>query len=136
MLEIIVIFALCHSNAKRVRAKGRKPGMFVFYTILLWVGMEFLGALIGTLIAWPNYQSSFLPYGLALLFAIIGGVLSTVVAKNAKPQEEFDVEVVDTSIEIVSPKLNVEWEAPVEEISSEGNDETAVETPVDLNKSQ
>lgn len=135
MVEIIVIVALCMANAKRVQAKGRKPGLFVFYTIILWIGMEFLGALIGILIVGiNNYMQSLLPYGMALAFAIAGGILSTVISKNAKPAEELNSEVIETPIDIVPSKIDVEWEAPAELEVSQVDDEATDGKPIDLHK--
>lgn len=49
MLEIFGIMALCGVNRKNATARGASPGKYTVFTILLWVGLEFLGAVIGQL---------------------------------------------------------------------------------------
>ena len=90
MIEIILLILLCNSNAKKVKARGRKPGMFVFLTIVLWVGMEFLGAIIGSVIAvFRSQDSLFLAYLMGLVFAVIGAVISVQIAKNVTPGNDY-----------------------------------------------
>ena len=80
MLEILFIIFLSNKNKANAISRGRKPGMFIGLTIGLWFGLEFLGAFIGTLADMGAGA-----YGLALLFAIIGGVASYLIAKNCTP---------------------------------------------------
>lgn len=106
MVEIIALIVLCMANAKRVQAKGRKAGLFVFYTIILWIGMEVLGALFGLLVVgvgpYPTLESSAFPYVMALTFAIVGGVLSYKISKNAKPAGVLKNKVTEIPSEVIS----------------------------------
>ncbi len=79
MLEVLLIIFLCNKNKANAMSRGRKPGGFVALTITLWVGMELLGGLIGAA-ADMGYGA----YGLAILFAAIGGLTSYLIAKNCK----------------------------------------------------
>lgn len=80
MLEILAIIWLCNKNKANALARGRKPGGFVGLTIALWFGLEFIGVLIGL-----SAEMGLGTYVLGLVLAIIGGVISYVVAKNSKP---------------------------------------------------
>ena len=79
MLEILLIVFLCNKNRANAMSRGRKPNGFVALTIALWVGLELLGGLIGAA-ADMGYGA----YGLAILFAAIGGLTSYLIAKNCK----------------------------------------------------
>ena len=57
MLEIFGIMMLCKANKKNALARGKRPGGFIALTIILWIGMEFLGIFIGTM---ADLQDSFL----------------------------------------------------------------------------
>jgi hypothetical protein len=78
MLEIAIIIWLVSSNAKIARANNRSPGLYGFLTVLLWVGMEITGAVIGALVV----GEGFAPYIFALIFAAIGGVISRVIVSR------------------------------------------------------
>ena len=84
MLEIFLIIWLSNKNARTVKEKGRKPALFVVLTVLLWVGGEFLGAILAILF---GFESSSI-YIMALLFAVVGAVSSHLIAKGAKPGTE------------------------------------------------
>ncbi len=77
MLEIFGIMALCNINKKNAAARGEKPGKYIAFTILLWVGLEFFGALIGALA-----ELGMGTYILAMIFAGIGGFISYIIAKG------------------------------------------------------
>ncbi len=79
MLEILFIIYLCKKNAAAAVERGRKPGGFIALTVLLWVGMEFLGGFIGGLADLGTGT-----YLLALGMAVAGGVISGVIAKNCR----------------------------------------------------
>lgn len=86
MLEVLIIILLCNRNAQKVKQKGRRPGKFVFLTVLLWIGMEFIGAFIGTVVSLIVLGDvSFLSYLFALVFAVVGAIISVQIAKNAEP---------------------------------------------------
>lgn len=76
MLEILGLIWLSKKNAENAKSAGKNPVIFVLLTIVLWVGMEFLGAYIGN----TNGMGAG-AYALALVFALIGGGISYAIAK-------------------------------------------------------
>ena len=98
MLEIIALILLCRRNAKKAKSRGRKPTGFVFMTIGLWVGLEFIGIFVGTLIGINKglelEEYIYQLYIPAVIMATIGAVLSVVITNNCKkgdyvPPEAF-----------------------------------------------
>lgn len=87
MLEIIALIALCRHNGRIVREKGRRSGGFIAITVILWFGLEILGAIIGVLV-FDVTTNGDIPGGIyisALVFAALGALLSYLIARNAKP---------------------------------------------------
>ena len=82
MLEIFAIILLSNKNKANAIARGRKPGGFVALTIGLWLGLEILGAIIG-----GAAGLGIGAYGLALVLAGIGALISYLAAKNCTPGE-------------------------------------------------
>ncbi len=82
MLEILGIIWLSNKNKANALSRGRKPGGFVALTIALWFGLEFIGLFIGFAL-----EMELGAYILGLGFAIIGGVISWLVAKNCRTGE-------------------------------------------------
>jgi hypothetical protein len=80
MLELLALYYLSKKNKANALARGRQPGFFVAITVILWVGMELLGVVLG---AYVGGQIG--AYLLALVFAAAGGAISYVLAKNCKP---------------------------------------------------
>ena len=80
MLEIIAIILLCKFNSKHAVERGRKPGLFIFYTILFWLLGEFVGGIIGGI-----FGLEMTTYIIALGLGILGGACSYFLAKNCKP---------------------------------------------------
>ena len=79
MLEILAIIWLCNLNSKNAVSRGRKPGLFIFLTILFWISGEFLGGIIGGI-----FGLEMGTYIVAIVLGILGGVCSFLVAKNCK----------------------------------------------------
>ncbi len=79
MLEIMAIIWLCNTNKKHAAQRGRKPGGFVALTVVLWVGLELLGLVIGVSTGMEAFM-----YLLAILFAGTGGLVSYLIAKNCR----------------------------------------------------
>ena len=77
MLEIFLIALLCNTNKKNALARGRNPALFIALTIILWVGLEFAGAFVGAALGLEMTGS----YGLALAGAVIGALISYVIAR-------------------------------------------------------
>ena len=82
MLEILALYYLSRKNKANALVRGRKPGFFLAMTFILWFGMELLGLFLG---AYLGGQVG--AYLMGLTFAVIGGVISYVLAKNCKPGE-------------------------------------------------
>jgi hypothetical protein len=77
MLEIFAIAFLASSNSKIAQGKRRSPVAFALLTVGLWVGFEFIGAIVGAFVG-----EGLIPYVFALLFAGIGGLISYLIVKN------------------------------------------------------
>ena len=82
MLEIFGIIFLANKNGKNASDRGRKPGSFKGLTFLLWFGCELIGFFTGMAATNGETLSA---YGVAILFAIIGGIISYIIAVNCKP---------------------------------------------------
>lgn len=85
MLEVFGIMMLCKANRKFALARGRKPGLYVALTIILWVGMEILGFVAGSLLD-LKYGNFLIVYG----FAGIGALISFLLAKFAPRGDYVD----------------------------------------------
>ncbi|MDR0548559.1 MAG: hypothetical protein LBI10_03995, partial [Deltaproteobacteria bacterium] len=85
MLEILALFFLISKNSKNAISRGRKPGLFIFLAILLWLGLEFLGGLIGYLATNGERLPTYL---FALMGGLSGGVISYFIAKNCSKGQE------------------------------------------------
>jgi hypothetical protein len=79
MLEIFAVTWLVTSNAKIALSYRQNPLKFGWITALLWFGSEFLGACIGALL---SDSDMIIMYVFALVFAVIGGVISRVIVNN------------------------------------------------------
>lgn len=87
MLEIIAIIILAGKNGKLAIRKGLKSGTWVLYTVLCWIGFEFLGAFIGLMAL--GRENILMIY----LLAIIAGVSSYFFIQsilNKKPDQMDD----------------------------------------------
>ncbi|MDR2437214.1 MAG: hypothetical protein LBD17_04000 [Endomicrobium sp.] len=82
MLEIIALIILINVNAKNAGKRGRKGWPFALLTLIMWIGFEILGAVIGNIASEGHTVPTYLT---ALVFAIIGGIVSYLIAKNCKP---------------------------------------------------
>lgn len=69
MLEIFAIIMLSKKNGQLATQKGLKSGTWILYSVLCWIGFEFVGGLIGIL---SFGQQNILPaYFLALACAVL-----------------------------------------------------------------
>lgn len=80
MLEIFAVIALANKNKKNALERGRRPGIFMAMTYLLWFGLEIAGAIIGAFL-----ELGYGIYLVALGMAGIGGLVSYLAAKSCKP---------------------------------------------------
>lgn len=76
MLEVFGLVMLCKANKKNAIARGKRPGGFIALTIILWIGLEILGVVVGVSLDLGR-GSIFLAY----LFAGIGALISFLCAK-------------------------------------------------------
>lgn len=67
---------LCKANKKNALARGKRPGGFIALTIILWIGLEIIGVVVGMSLDLGR-GSIFLAY----LFAGIGALISFLCAK-------------------------------------------------------
>ena len=85
MLEVIVVYYLCKRNSENAKARGKKGGSAVAYTICLWIGFEVIGAFLGAFLsAIIGMEGVYGIYMLALVFAGIGALISNLISKSGQ----------------------------------------------------
>lgn len=95
MLEVFAIIGLCKVNKNNAIARGKRPGGFIALTIILWIVMEFIGAIVGTIVAYSTtgdisdssgykFTAVLFAYG----FAGVGALISFLCAKFG-PQGDY-----------------------------------------------
>ena len=92
MLEIIAIIVLAGQMGKMAKRKGQNPGYWKLYTVLGWIGGEFIGALIAIKLMGKQDYLSLLPIaivGAAVGYFIVRGLLSRM---PDVPEEGFEFE--------------------------------------------
>ena len=105
MLEVFAIIGLCKVNKNNAIARGRRPGGYIALTIVLWIGMEFIGAIVGMFVAASQnggtLDSSSYKFTAVLFaygFAGVGALISFLCAKFG-PQGDY----VDPSVQRYQP---------------------------------
>lgn len=94
MLEFLAVFGLCKVNRRNAIARGRKPGGYIALTIVLWIVMEVIGVIVGTVLQYSLFgerDSSGLNLFILVIaygFAGIGALISFLCAKFA-PQGDY-----------------------------------------------
>src|SRR3954469_6345272 len=83
MLEILLLISMCKSLGKMLRAKGRNAGLFQFMLVMMWLGGEIVGAIVGMVVLGGGGAV----YLFALLGAAAGAIVTWIIAKNLKPQD-------------------------------------------------
>ena len=94
MLEIIAIVILGQKISKLVKEKGLSPSKYVIIMVLLWIGLEFFGAFIGTIMIGPGMAA----YPLGILGAIVGAIIGYQIAKNAEPKAKDSGDLLDANV--------------------------------------
>jgi hypothetical protein len=92
MLEIIAIIFLSRNMGKMAKRKGQKPGPWILYTVLAWIGGEFIAALIAIQSMGQRDYLSLLPVlliGAVIGYLIVRGLLSRL---PDVPDEGFEFE--------------------------------------------
>ena len=87
MLEIILLIFLTRKIGEIVESKGHKAGWYKVMTVLLWIGGEVTGAVVGGIVSGLTDSGTGLVYLFALLGAAAGAGLSFLVAKTRSPRE-------------------------------------------------
>ena len=82
MLEIIALIFLVRHIGEVVRSKGRKPGWFQVLTVVLWIGGELVGGVIGGSVGALTDTGMALAYVCALLGAAAGAGISILIARS------------------------------------------------------
>ena|SRR5215207_627744 len=94
MLEIIALIYLTRHVGGIVKSKGRRPGWFKLMTVLLWIGGELTGMVVGGIVAALSDSGgdpagdaglSFV-YVFALAGAAAGAGLSVIIARSLGAQ--------------------------------------------------
>ena len=85
MIEILFLIFLSNKNASNAKERGRKPGVFIALTIILWFVFEISGAAIGNAM-----ELGYGAYLIAFPMAALGGLLSYIIAKNCKEGDYVD----------------------------------------------
>lgn len=89
MLEIILVIYLTRRVGEIVEAKGRRAGWFKFMAVMLWLGFELTGGIIGGIIVALTHSTEILAYLFALIGAAIGAGISLIIAKSVS-NKTFD----------------------------------------------
>ena len=96
MLEIIAIIFLSKNNGKLATSKGLKSGTWILYTVLAWIGAEFVGALAGILLF--GQENFFMAYLLAIGCAIASYfIIRNVLQKKPDLIEEEEINRIGVS---------------------------------------
>ena len=82
MLEIIILIFLARKVGEIVRSKGRKAGWFQFLAVVLWIGGELVGGVIGGSVGALTDTGMALAYVCALLGAAAGAGISILIARS------------------------------------------------------
>jgi uncharacterized protein YcfJ len=81
MLEIIAIISVSKTIREIALSKRLKPAKYIIIMIVLWLGFELLGGIIGAIIFGAGLES----YLIAIVGAGIGGYLGYNIAQKAEP---------------------------------------------------
>ncbi|HEX4963609.1 MAG TPA: hypothetical protein VF173_22465 [Thermoanaerobaculia bacterium] len=92
MLEILVLIHLTRKNGGIAEKKGHRPGLYKLLTVLLWLGGEIIGAVLGGIMAG---EETALIYVLALVGAIVGAGLSRLIVNSLSSLSPVQTEVFD-----------------------------------------
>src|SRR5215207_8361128 len=90
MLEIIALIYLTRYVGDIAKSKGRRPGWFKLMTVVLWIGGELMGLVVGGIVAALSDSSGdpesdagmIFVYLFALVGAAAGAGLSVIIARS------------------------------------------------------
>lgn len=80
MLEIILVIYLCRRVKRIVEPKGYKPGIWQFYVVLAWFGLEIGGAVLSIM-----FGSDVVVAMLSAILCAIGGSIAVQQRAKALP---------------------------------------------------
>lgn len=96
MLEIIAVIFLSKNNGKLAVTKGLKSGTWILYTVLAWIGAEFVGALTGILLL--GQENILVAYLLAIGFAVASYfIIRNVLQKKPDVVDEEEINRIGVS---------------------------------------
>lgn len=84
MLEIIALIFLCRKIGVIAERKGLPPGQWKLFTVLAWIGCEFIGVMIGIILFGFDKNNLFGLMAFALVCAF-GGYLIIKAVLDKKP---------------------------------------------------
>ena len=90
MLEIILLIFLTRKVGEIVEEKGRRSGWYKVLTVVLWIGGEVIGAIIGLVVAEATGSGQPVMYLCALVGAAIGAALAFIIAKSLSPVAAYN----------------------------------------------
>jgi hypothetical protein len=82
MLEILLLIYLCKHVGRKLRDKGRSPGMYQFLLVALWFGGEIFGAIVAVAVLGLEGAGGYLG---ALVGAPGGATIAFVIANSLPP---------------------------------------------------
>ncbi len=85
MLEIILLIFLTRHVGGIVEAKGRKAGWYKLLTVVLWIGGEVTGAVVGGIVGALTDSGMLFAYVFALGGAAVGAGASILIARGLSP---------------------------------------------------
>ncbi|MEO6392595.1 MAG: hypothetical protein ABIP75_12135 [Pyrinomonadaceae bacterium] len=85
MLEILALIHLTRRIGEIVAEKGRKTFGYKLMAVALWIGGEFVSAVLGAVIAQVMGWPSAIAYLFALIGAVIGAGIAFLIAKQLPP---------------------------------------------------
>lgn len=89
MLEIILLIVLTRRVGHIVEQKGRKSGWYKVLTVLLWLGGEIVGAIVGAGVVELSGLNDAFIYLSALIGAAIGAIAAYIIAKAVPTRVEY-----------------------------------------------
>jgi membrane protein DedA with SNARE-associated domain len=88
MLEIILIVIIFKKIAPMITEKGRSPAGYIVAFVVLWIGGELVGVVVGTIIAVAYINSLFMVPIFAVLGAAVGGTIGYLIANSVPPLDD------------------------------------------------
>ena len=75
MIEIFVLIFLCRKIGVMAEERGLKPGLWKFYTVIAWIGFEFIGLVFGAALFGYNNFNDIVGLIMFALVCAFGGYL-------------------------------------------------------------